>query len=117
MRANSIDGASPRAAKILGDIGRGGVQQARFGNDDEIGTEAVRARKLLAEHLSNQAFSSISRHGTPEFPGCHQTETRGRTGVGNQHEREIPTLHPAATLEHLLIFAAATDTSFLWEAA
>src|SRR5687767_1105683 len=110
MRANTIDGASPRAAKILGDIGRGSVQQTGFGNDDEIGTEAGRAREFLAEHLSNQAFSSISRHRTPELSGCHQTETRGRASVREQHKREIPTLHPAATLEHLLIITAATDT-------
>jgi hypothetical protein len=84
-----------------------GVEQSPFRDHDHV---EPRGDLIATKNLSNQSFSSISLNGPAELAGSRNPQPANPALVRQDEHGAVAAMEPGATLVHLLVLGAASDS-------
>ena len=104
----ACEGTSPEGSEVAVEIAEGSIEQFAPRDHDQI-DGGLCGLLHQPEDLSNQSFSPVSQDGSADLSAGDDSEPRRPRGGRSRDDGEVPTVGPAADVEHALELATAAD--------
>jgi hypothetical protein len=114
-RNHACGSALPGGPKIPVEFCERGVEQLASWDDDHIDSGGNGERVCVPEELPDETLRAIASDGIAELLGGDDAQTRQRTGMRRQQQREVSGTDAVAALESLLELAAPSHALRLRE--